>query len=398
MLRKLRIKNYYSIKEELEVSLLLNANVRDDFRSVATLDQKKASKILALVGANASGKTNILKSIAFLNWFIKDSFRSLAPDGDIPVVPHFASSQEPVEIAIEFEFDESIWSYRLVLTKQRVLHESLHRKAYRFVYLFKRDWNESGKKYQVQLKDEFDFDKKEAEKVRQNASLIATAAQYNQPLALRLTQLNIETNLTMFGKYNFTASDQILSAANFFYRQQEIKEQMSHLLSQWDLGLAGITIQEHEITNEQGKKETLYLPVGVHRASNQKYELMMWEESGGTKSAFVLLSKILPILKYGGLAVIDELESDLHPHMLSAVLELFFSASTNPHNAQIIFSTHSHEILNILYKEQIMVVEKNKALNTEAWRLDEVDGVRADDNFYAKYMAGAYGGVPEISV
>lgn len=396
MLRRLRIKNFYSIKEELEVSLLLNAQTPADFRSIPTLDRKKASKILAFVGANASGKTNILKSLAFLNWFVGDSFMGLAPDAEIPVSTHFSNSHEPVELGAEFEIDGSIWEYRLVLTKHQVMHESLYKKGYRFVYVFKRDWDAVAQKYLIKLKEDFDFDKKEAEKVRKNASLIATAAQYNQPLALRLSRLNIETNLTMLGKYNFNASTQLVNAAGLFYQQDQIKEQMSRLLSQWDLGLSGVTIKEHKVTDADGNKETIYLPFGVHYINGKDYELILWEESGGTKSAFVLLGKILPILQNGGLAVIDELESDLHPHMLGAILDLFFSPVTNPYNAQIIFSTHSHEILNMLHKEQIILVEKNKGLNTEAWRLDDIEGVRSDDNFYAKYMAGTYGGVPEI--
>ena len=68
----------------------------------------------------------------------------------------------------------------------------------------------------------------------------------------------------------------------------------------------------------------------------------------------------------------------------------------NQHNAQLIFSTHSHEVLNMLCKEQIVLVEKDAELSTEAYRLDEVEGIRADDNIYAKYMAGAYGAIPEI--
>lgn len=79
MLRQLRIKNFYSIREALELSLLLNARTPNDFRSIATTDGQKASKVMALVGANASGKTNILKMLAFIHWFITDSFVGLNP-------------------------------------------------------------------------------------------------------------------------------------------------------------------------------------------------------------------------------------------------------------------------------------------------------------------------------
>ena len=102
------------------------------------------------------------------------------------------------------------------------------------------------------------------------------------------------------------------------------------------------------------------------------------------------------MLEYGGLAVIDELEADLHPHMLAPILDLFFNPRTNPKNAQIIFTCHAPEILNTLHKSQVLLVEKDDHHVSDAWRLDEVKGVRADDNLYAKYMAGAYDAVPQV--
>ena len=54
------------------------------------------------------------------------------------------------------------------------------------------------------------------------------------------------------------------------------------------------------------------------------------------------------------------------------------------------------EVLNILHKSQVMLVEKNEYNESTAWRLDSVEGIRSDDNFYAKYMAGAYGAVPQL--
>ena len=277
-----------------------------------------------------------------------------------------------------------------------MLHESLYRKDYRFVYIFKRDWDEQAQSYVIKLKDEFDFSLKEAQKVRLNASLIATAAQYGQSLATQLTQLNVRTNLTMMGKYSFSDFEQLLTAAETVQQQPELLQKLSRLLANWDLGLSEVRIKQEQVTDKAGNKQTLYIPMGLHQVDDQSYELMLWQESSGTRSAFVLLSKLLPILQAGGLVVIDELESDLHPHMLAAILDLFFVPEINQHNAQLIFSTHSHEVLNMLCKEQIVLVEKDAELSTEAYRLDEVEGIRADDNIYAKYMAGAYGAIPEI--
>lgn len=102
------------------------------------------------------------------------------------------------------------------------------------------------------------------------------------------------------------------------------------------------------------------------------------------------------MLKSGGVAVIDELESDLHPHMLAPILELFMSQASNPHNAQLLFTCHASEVLTLLNKSQLMLVEKDADCARQAWRLDSVGGVRNDDNLYAKYMAGTYGAIPQV--
>ena len=104
----------------------------------------------------------------------------------------------------------------------------------------------------------------------------------------------------------------------------------------------------------------------------------------------------MPAIELGGIAIIDELEIDLHPHTLPRIIELFGNPTTNPKNTQLIFTTHSLEILSHLEKEQVVLVEKNKDCQSEMYRLDELKGIRRDDNIYAKYMAGAYGAVPNI--
>jgi AAA15 family ATPase/GTPase len=171
---------------------------------------------------------------------------------------------------------------------------------------------------------------------------------------------------------------------------------MATLLHQWDFGLSDVRVEKHTVTRESGKTEEIHIPFGIHRVGDKEHPLMFLHESSGTQGAFILLSRILPALQQGGLVIIDELEADLHPHMLTPILDLFFSPKTNPHHAQIIFTCHSIEVLGLLHKAQVVLVEKNDNCESDAWRLDSVKGVRADDNLYAKYMAGAYGAVPQL--
>ena len=170
---------------------------------------------------------------------------------------------------------------------------------------------------------------------------------------------------------------------------------MVALLNQWDFGLQDVQIETLR-SMQDGKEEEVLVPIGIHRDGEREMKLPMFAESSGTQAAFVLLASLLPILAEGGVVIFDELESDLHPLMLEPILNLFISPKSNPHNAQIIFTCHSLEILNLLRKGQIMLVEKTEHCRSEAWRLSDMEGVRTDDNFYAKYMAGTYGAVPML--
>lgn len=85
--------------------------------------------------------------------------------------------------------------------------------------------------------------------------------------------------------------------------------------------------------------------------------------------------------------IFDELDANLHPEVVEAILDLFASKKYNEHNAQIFFSTHDPRIMNRLFKYQIQLVEKNTMGVSHSWRLDEMKGVRVEDNYYTKYMA-----------
>jgi predicted ATPase len=82
--------------------------------------------------------------------------------------------------------------------------------------------------------------------------------------------------------------------------------------------------------------------------------------------------------------------------MIPCLVDLFYTPKHNPKGAQLVFSCHSDYIIGQLEKYQILLVDKNDDGVSKAYRLDEVKGVRNVDNHYAKYHAGAYGGVPEF--
>jgi len=398
MLHKYQFKNFFSFAGETEVSFLLNRQAPVTDLVYESPGGVRLSKVVAAIGPNASGKTNVLKPLAFLSWFVAHSFAASKPEDEIPIQAHFFSDEKDSEFEIEFENEGQHYRYSLVINSERVVHESLHLKTSKFFsFIFRRDWSESESIYEIR-QQKFGFSAREAARVRPNASLIATAAQYNVPCARELVGYfaRFYINVNYSGRDHFKTSD-VFEATEFFHGRPALRAQMSELLSQLDLGLSEVVIESRKVVEkESGESEEANIPFGVHRMGKKEQKLPFWHESSGTQAAFVLLEKILPALEHGGIVIIDEMEADLHPEMITAMLDLFIDRERNPQNAQIIFTCHAHEVLNDLQKDQVLLIEKDSNGFSEAWRLGDMKGIRRDDNLYAKYRAGAYGAVPNL--
>ncbi len=394
MLHSYAFSNFQSFRERTEVDFTQSKKVAFTDWMTDTPTGERVSKLMAVIGPNASGKTALIKPVAFLAWFIAHSFQQIKPEANIPVTPHFAAPNEPTEFEVTADFDGKLWRYVLRCTPERVLHEALYVKRERFSYVFIRDWDAKDSSYSVKQQD-FGLAAQEARKARPNASLISTAAQYGVPLAQRFASALVMTNVNVFGR--IPMGEQLLtSAAQHFSLNAAQRTHMERLLSSWDFGLSGVELREIPANNPQQPDQKIWTPFGKHIADKTIFTLPFVLESSGTQAAFVLLSRLLHTLEHGGLAIIDEFENDLHPHMLEPILGLFSNPDTNPLNAQLLFTCHAVEVLNLVNKSQVMLVEKDQHCESTACRMDAVEGIRSDDNFYAKYMAGAYGAVPSF--
>lgn len=392
MLHSYAFSNFQSFRDRVEVDLTLSRKVAmTDWMAEAETGER-VSKLMAVIGPNGSGKTALLKPVAFIGWFISRSFQH-PPERSIPVTSHFSLPRnEHSEFEATVDFDGKLWRYVLRCTPDQVLHEALYLKRERFGYVFIRDWDEESKSYVVKQQD-FGLPAAEARKVRPNVSLIAWAAQFGVPLALRMVAPYVVTNVNIFGRV--PVSDQYMQAAiQHFAGHPEQRERMDRLLAAWDLGLSGVHLQQLPANDPHEPNKMVWQAWGKHRFHDDEIMLPFAMESSGTRGAFALLASLLPVLEIGGLAVIDEFENDLHPHMLEPILDLFASPATNPHRAQLLFTCHAMEVLNLINKSQVMLVRKNADCESTASRMDAVEGIRSDDNYYAKYMAGAYGAVP----
>jgi hypothetical protein len=398
MLHFYAFSNFQSFFDRTEISLALSAKTSTKSWTVQSASGDRYTTALAILGANGAGKTALIKPLAFVDWFFRHSFAA-KPDQRIPITPHFSSPESPTEIELEAEDKQgTVWRYVLKLTPKRVLYEALFKKKERFSYVFIREWDEATDQYLIKQQG-FNFAIAEARKVRPNASLISTAAQYGVEVALHLLNFNLVSNVGIIGRHHFNRS-QLAHAAHLYGVSDDLRLKMVSLLKGWDLGLSDVLVEELVLPDAEskgeGKPEKSWIAKGIHRTrSGELVPLLMELESSGTQAAYVLLSRLLDVLSEGGVAAIDEMESDLHPHMLEPILDLFADPEANPHHAQLIFTCHSPEVLDLLQKSQVMLVEKTNC-ESVAYRADSIQRLRSDDNFRAKYMAGALGAVPKV--
>lgn len=375
------IKNFFSFKEGCSISFRLPANCPP---SIA--QGRNFTPVLCIKGANASGKTQILKGLAFLGKFVSQSFLS-DPDGPIAVEPFFYNT-EPCSFYAEFMVGKNKYLYELEVTDKEVHRETLYRTKSKKIKILERINNRITERIQS-------LAKVDSMSMRTNASIISTARQYQ----LDLPELNevfhffasILANVRYEGLRETTTD--LKQVAKFLSDKEDLFGFVKSFISECDVGVSDI--QFHVTEDAEGKKE--HIPFFLHSVNGKDMPVHAVGESSGTKALFKTLPVYRLVLDAGGVAVLDEFDINLHPHILPKLLALFIDPATNPNNAQLIFTTHNSEIMDSMgrYRTYLVNKEENESF---AYRLDEIPGdmLRNDRPILPVYNDGKIGGVPKV--
>lgn len=404
MIYRLEVSNFYSLRQPQVIDLCVPANVPDTAGRYAPtwLDAKeRAPKVVALFGPNASGKSNVLRSLSFLSWFVAHSFAH-PPEGVLPYQRfNDDEAQElPTRLAIRFggpvDPDKANdpaafqcgYAYQVVLggpkgKPQHVISETLHywpNVGGRVVSLFDRKEDGSisaGKFFRLSGY------RSAVEKIlRPNASLISTLAQLDQPFGLLGRRMASTIVSNLFVEKVETADEAVLG---YYAANPAVVESLNREIARIDLG-----IRKMQIHAGPSGMMALFEHEGLATP------LPIQFESHGTRTFIRVFPWLIQALQTGGIAVVDELDLSIHPLVLPEIVRWFHDTERNPYNAQLWMTCQNASLLEELTKEEVFFCEKDSKGRTTVYGLRDIQAVRRNDNYYRKYLGGVYGAVPHL--
>ncbi|MEV7426882.1 ATP-binding protein [Streptomyces sp. NPDC091212] len=404
MLLSFRVANHGSLREPQELNLV-----------PAYGDDRPAVPVVALFGANASGKSTVVDAYRFFAEAVRESQARWLPGAPLPrrrpfLLDH-TSQGEPSSYGVDVLLDGVRYVYGFSVTDTEVAEEWLY--AYpkgRKRVLFERD--RMRMTYGATLTGE----RVAAERLmRPNSLYLSAAAQTSHK---QLSELWRDLHLVTLGD----GSRHLASAIGAYLVQTyEVFAAAglpigSDVLAVADLGVHGIRGGEAKnkafemlLRNPDGRAQGMPDDVKaaasqalefVHRVGGEEFVLPEEAESAGTKTWLTMATAALLSLLNGDVMWVDEIDISLHPLLTAKLLTLFQDPELNQRNAQLIFTTHDASLLGtmlgdqVLRRDQVWFVEKDaKTGASELYPLTDFKP-RKGENFERRYLAGSYGAVP----
>ncbi|WP_310426134.1 ATP-binding protein [Chamaesiphon sp. VAR_48_metabat_135_sub] len=400
MLIEFSVGNYRSFKEVVTFSMVAAPIVVGDnpinrnnlFSATKEINLLKST---AIYGANASGKSNLVRAISFMKEFTINSVVGSRITSEINTDSYRLNTEfegEPSYFEMVFIIGTARYRYGFEVDRQGVISEWLYQTLRtKESQLFDREGS------RIKVFSKFGEGQSLENKTRKNALFLSVAAQFNGKIAREiivwLHELNIFNSLDDDDYDNLTIDTLI---------QGHQTQDLIGLVTSLDLGIQDIQMIKTPIPEFPGgiSYEVKTAHWKYDREGNKvatEYFELDEDESAGTQKLFNISGLLINILQAGEILIVDELDARLHPLISCAIVKLFNSPITNPRNAQLIFTTHDTNLLsaNMFRKDQIWFTEKDRYGATDLYSLVEYQ-IPDDAPFEQDYIAGKYGAIPFI--
>lgn len=428
MLIEFRFKNYRSFRDEAVLSM--EAIGLGSFKnSLIQCNNMKLLPGVAIYGKNGGGKSNVIRAFWLGVQFIRNAQRMQHEKSTVPVVP-FALNDYSVNEPTEFEFDYIIdgvkYWYSFAATKEKIVKESLYHAP-------------KGQKAQVFVRNGQDFSFTEdkakrkliSETVAENQLFFSVACTMNDAVCVnamrwfrediffsrdytdiprQLLEYYDDSNmLKAISDYAKTA-DFGIEEMQFEVENKEIRNDIEFPDDISEGMRVALTSFIHALSETSNNSESKLKMSQVKAKSKHKginaegeselYSLELEDESDGTRKLMSIAPAIEAVLNKGGILLVDELERELHPMLVNYIVAKFQSKKSNPNSAQIIFTTHNTELMNleIMRKDQIFFADKSRTDgSSELYSVTDFS-TKTADNIRKGYLVGKYGATPNLKI
>lgn len=434
MLIQFSAQNYRSFREEQTLSLVAGKDVAHQDSLIECGKKLRLSKVASIYGANASGKSNLVKAMSAMRRFVLFSATQMNLGDSIESISPFrldvSTAREPSRFEITLLIEGDIFIYGFSATEEQVHDEWL------FV---QPQGKKRDSKWLQRSRDKASGATSWAFRgpLKKDASLLKEKTRDNGLVLSRAAELNIEAvkPLYLWFRERFEIFD--LSEPSPGLRQftaermnedKEFQNLVTRFIREADFGIDSLSVNEeewvqnipedvskelhelHEVLVKVQKKligseKLTRLSINTEHSLNGGEAKISFslekDESNGTRRFFALAGPILSALSNGNLLTIDELDCSMHPLLTRKIIELFQSSEENVKGAQLVFTTHDSSVMDqtLLRRDQIWLTEKRANGVTEIFSLYDFNAdsrPRKSTAFEKNYLAGRYGAVPSF--
>ncbi|GAB6276392.1 MAG: ATP-binding protein [Rectinema sp.] len=427
MLIDFSFENYLSFRDKATFSFVVPGGIKKDLdRYVLGVEDERylLSTFAALYGPNASGKSNVIRAMSdFVNLILYS--HNLGIDAPIPSYRPYkldvAAQSAPVNFEAEFVAEKVRYQFGVKFDRKAILEEELaFFPAGRRALLYSRKKGEP-----IIFGNSFRGPKKGLEQyVRDNALFLSTA--------VNLSNEQLKPIYRYFQrKYRFHVSmdshgNPIMRTTNNLLRgdtasKEAYKKEVLNFLNAADISVVDVSIKKNDqaaksinlpadlpqevrdtviegVTSRPSLGHPLYsgnAPVG----ENEFFDLYE-EESGGTVKMYELAGEIIDMLKSGGVLLVDEFNSGLHPQLCEYIISLFHDREINKNGAQLIVTDHDTNLMrrDDVYRDELWLVDRDKYGASEIYSINDFskDEIRKGTNLEKWYLDGRFKAVPSI--
>ena len=405
MVLQIRLSNFFSINEEvildMQAASLQTKESKDLLGNTFVCNDERLLKAVAIYGANASGKSNIIKAIRACVQMIFES-HNYNENTVFAFTPFkFGGVGKPSRFYISFLIDGVEYEYSFTLTKTEIITEELYYYPNgRKKLVFTRDERKGPDK-----KDIYEFRSaiRRPMDVAGNTSkktlFVSRASQMDRDVAKDVFRYFNERFILNYFGYNSYSIESLLN---------ENKDLILKVLKAADSDIIDIRSQ-HELrslttavfdplSNQLLSRDDIQKPqlkiTTFHRNNPEVPFDFYSEESSGTQEFFHMMLTILNIIKGNKVLLIDEISMGLHVNLVEYILNLFHQSES----AQLIFSTHNTNLLNMrkLRKDQVYFVNKRDDGSSDLYSLFDFKDFRENMDAEKAYLQGRFDAIPYI--